>query len=78
MEDQVKEELAIVRSELRCVGVDVPLKVIAEWSVEDRAKAEQWAIHKRWSKISRPPCPPDHKVPDKLVRPRILNRWVAN
>jgi hypothetical protein len=77
--DPIKVELEIVQSELRKVGVEVPIDVIAKWSIRDRSKIEQWAIHKRWSQMKRPPCPPDHAgIRAVLVRPRLLNRWVLN
>lgn len=79
MEDQVKVELEIIRSELQKVGIQVPLDVMAKWSVAERAAVEQWAIHKRWSTMKKPPCPPEHQIhPKALVRPRILHRWVVN
>lgn len=44
MEPAVLEELKIVRSELKKAGADVPLDTLKQWSVRDRAYAEQWAL----------------------------------
>lgn len=79
--DLVTPELQIIKDELKKVDVDVPIEVIASWSIEDRAAAEQWAIRKRWKTLSRPPCPASHAAEllhAPLVRPRILHRWVVN
>lgn len=78
MEDQVMAELEIIRSELQKVGLNVPVRSIAKWSVSDRARVEQWAIHKRWASLKKPPCPPDHTFQTNPVRPHVLDWWVKN
>lgn len=44
MEPAVLEELKIVRSELKKAGANVPLDELKQWSIRDRAYAEQWAL----------------------------------
>lgn len=70
-------ELEIIRSELKAVGIDVPLKNIALWATSTRARVEQWAIRERWHCMKgKPPCPEDHKWP-RLKRPKQVDRWVS-
>ena len=79
MVDHVKVELEIIQNELSKVGVKVPMSAISQWSVTNRARAEQWAIKKRWKGLKKPPCPKSHLIHiAKFPRPRVLNRWVLN
>lgn len=70
-------ELEIIRSELKAIGIDVPLEGIARWATATRARVEQWAIRERWHYMKgKPPCPKGHKWP-RLKRPKQVDRWVS-
>jgi len=44
MKSTVLEELKIIKEELEGRGVTVPLSELKEWTIQDRAYAEQWAL----------------------------------
>ncbi len=77
MEDQVQVELEIIQEELKRAGANVPLDVLAKWSIKARARIEQWAIRKRWATMKRPPCPKGHKI-TVPVTPSMVKKWLVN
>lgn len=71
----VLAELEIIQRELTLVGVQVPVKVIGTWKLCTRARVEQWAIRKRWSRMQ---CLPKFaKVLPPGRMPNVIKQWSA-
>jgi len=77
MTEYEKVELDIIHDELRHVGVSVPVKVLALWKIESRARVEQWAIRKRWATLVRPPYPSDHCWQPGPI-PAVVKKWMQS